>query len=734
VSDPPLHDGFEERPAPWPAGAPLVPPPGAGTVTSAGATAPAGTSGERPGRLLSRELSTLAFNRRVLAQARDPQTPLLERLRFLTICSRNLDEFFEIRVSELMQRADAGIDDVRADGMTTDEALRRISAAAHELVEEQYRVLNEELLPALADEGIDLAFREQWTEREREWADAYFHEEVLPVLTPVGLDPAHPFPLVQNKSLNFIVSLRGKDAFGRLSRVAVVQAPRVLPRLLVVPADVAESDKQHVVTLTGVIHENVAALFPGMEVTGCYPFRVTRDSDLWVDEEEVDDLMRALKGELRRRHFGRAVRLEVGSACPREMCRFLLTEFELGERDLYQVDGPVNLPRLAALNRLVARHDLEYPRFVPSIPREMVAGADPFSVIRAGNVLLHHPYQSFMPVLELLQAAARDPDVLAIKITLYRTGAASPLTDALLEASRNSKEVTTVIELRARFDEEANIDIATRLQEAGVRVAYGIVGHKAHAKMMLIVRREADGLRRYVHLGTGNYHMQTTRLYTDLGLLSCDETLGQDVHNLFQQLTGLGRVGELGKLVQSPFHLHQRLLALIDAEADAARRGRRSGIRAKMNGLSEPTVIEALYRASQAGVPIDLVVRGVCALRPGVPGLSETIHVRSIVGRFLEHSRVYHFHADGRDLVYCASADWMPRNLLRRVEAAFPIEDEDLKRRVLDECLDVPLADDTQAWALRGDGTYERVERRSGDACCSQSELMARWGSPLEED
>ena len=535
----------------------------------------------------------------------------------------------------------------------------------------------------------------------------YFKREVLPVLTPVGLDPAHPFPMVLNKSLNIIVSLSGRDAFGRSSRMAVVQAPRLLPRLIPLPEEVA-GDATSFVTLSSVIHANVGALFPGMKVEGCYAFRVTRNSDLWVDEEEVDDLMRALQGELRRRNFGQAVRLEVNAACPEDTCRFLLRQFGLTERELYKVHGPVNLHRLAVLTELVARPDLKFPPFVPAMPDGLPTGGELFAALRERDVLLHHPFESFSPVVELLEASAKDPKVLAIKMTLYRTGAASPLTDALLEAARNGKELTAVIELRARFDEEANIDIANRLQQAGVRVVYGIVGFKAHCKMLLVVRREGGKLRRYVHLGTGNYHFRTARMYTDFGLLTADSELAEDVHNVFHQLTGLGKVGELKRLVQSPFAMHMRVLELIAEATKAAARGKPARIQAKMNSLLDKQVIAALYQASQAGVQIDLVVRGVCALRPGLPGVSDNIRVRSIVGRFLEHTRVARFSIDGEDTLLCSSADWMPRNFFHRVEVAFPIDDPKLAKRVRAEGLEVYLADNTSAWELGPDGDYTR--------------------------
>ncbi len=555
----------------------------------------------------------------------------------------------------------------------------------------------------------------------------YFSNELLPVLSPLGLDPAHPFPRVLNKSLNFIVSLEGKDAFGRSSRVAVVQAPRSLPRLIHLPREYSKGPHDFVF-LSSIIHAHVGELFPGMKANGCYQFRLTRDSELFVDEEEIDDLLHALEGELSARKYGEAVRLEVADNCPPEMARFLLDEFDLGPDDLFQVNGPVNLNRLIAIHELVDQPDLKYPPFVPALPRRLRNEPDLFEVIRRDDVLLHHPYESFMPVLDLARQAAADPNVLAIKQTLYRTGADSMLVEALVSAARAGKEVTVVIELRARFDEEANINLATRLQEAGAHVVYGVVGHKTHAKMMLIVRREGRKLRRYVHLGTGNYHVATARVYTDYGLMTCDAGIGDDVHKLFLQLTGLGRASKLQKLLQAPFTLHKGMMDLIGREIENARAGKAARIMAKMNALTEPQIIEALYKASQAGVKIDLIVRGICCLRPGLPGVSENIQVRSIIGRFLEHARVFYFHNDGDPQVYCASADWMNRNFFRRVEACFPIEDEKLRDRVIRESLTYYLSDNTQAWILQHDGSYKRVKPGNQKPRSAQAMLLQELG------
>ncbi|TAH38091.1 MAG: polyphosphate kinase 1 [Planctomycetota bacterium] len=676
-----------------------------------------------PGLYGNRELSLLEFNRRVLEQAKDPATPLLERLRFLTICSANLDEFFEIRAAGVRQQAAYHVVPKGADGLAPEQVLRAISELAHKLVEEQYRTLNEVLLPSMEKEGIRLLKRRHWSTRQQRWVRRYFDEQVLPVLTPVGLDPAHPFPRVLNKSLNFIVSVEGTDAFGRGSGIAVVQVPRSLPRVIALPREAAEAPYDFVL-LSSIVHAHVEELFPGMAATGCYQFRVTRNSDLWVDEEEVDDLLRALKGELPSRLYGDAVRLEVADDCPEEMNQYLLDNFQLQPQDLYQVNGPVNVNRLAALYELTERPDLKYPRFVQGLPRRLEKSADLFATLRRGDVLLHHPFQSFTPVLDLVRQAAADPDVLAIKQTLYRTGVDSPVVDALLEAARNGKEVTAVVELRARFDEAANIDLATRLQEAGAKVVYGIVGYKAHAKALMVVRREGRRMRRYVHLGTGNYHTRTTRAYTDFSLLTCDRDIGEDVHKLFQQLTGLGRIARMKKLLYAPFTLRKALIASIDREAEAARSGKPARILARMNALTEPGIIQALYRASQAGVPVDLLVRGVCCLRPGIPGVSDNIRVRSIVGRFLEHSRVFCFHNGGQDLVLCSSADWMERNFFRRVEVCFPIEDERLRARVLNEGLHFYLSDNAQTWVMQPDGSYKRLKPGAQKRRCTQELLL----------
>ncbi|WP_018864102.1 polyphosphate kinase 1 [Thioalkalivibrio sp. ARh3] len=658
---------------------------------------------------LNRELSLLEFNRRVLELARDPGFPLLERLRYLSISSTNLDEFFEVRVGSLRQQIDLNVQTPGPDGLSAAEQLRQIAPRAHALVDDQYRTLNDELIPALAEEGIHFVRRSHWSDEQRAWVRQFFHEQLQPVLSPIGLDPAHPFPRILNKSLNFIVTLKGKDAFGRESGRAVVQAPRSLPRLVPLPREVASGDSDFVL-LSSILHAHVGELFKGMKVTGCYQFRLTRNSDLFVQEEEIDDLLNALEGELPSRNYGAAVRLEVADNCPGEVAQFLLQEFRLEADDLYQVTGLVNLNRMMAVYDLVDRPDLKFPPFIPALPRTDASGESIFASIREQDLLLHHPYQSFMPVVDLLRQAASDPRVLAIKQTLYRTGTQSPLVETLIEAAQSGKEVTVVIELRARFDEADNIELANRMQDAGVHVTYGVVGYKTHAKLALVVRRNGDRLVRYAHLGTGNYHSGTAKAYTDYGLLTADPVLTEDVHRVFQQLTGLGKVERLRELIQAPFRLHDAMCEKIEREADNAREGRPARIVARMNSLNEAGIIQALYRASQAGVKIQLIVRGICSLRPGVPEISENIEVRSVLGRFLEHSRVFYFENGGEPEVYLSSADWMPRNFFRRVEVAFPIRDPAMRDRVAEESLFNYLRDTTSAWALQADGSYRRVE------------------------
>jgi len=677
--------------------------------------------------LLNREIGQLEFNRRVLAQTADPEVPLLERLRFLCIVSSNLDEFFEIRVAGLKAQIDDGADTPGPDGIPPSVVFREVSRQAHGMVADQYELFNQGLVPLLAKEGIRFLRRGQWNAIQREWIKDYFFRELMPVLTPIGLDPAHPFPRILNKSLNFAVQLSGKDAFGRKSGIALVQAPRVLPRVIKLPPDVSGCDHGFVF-LSSVIHAHVGELFLGMQVLGCYQFRVTRNSDLYVDEEEVKNLRTALQGELSERRFGEAVRIETAHECPPEMTELLLQQYGLTELDLYQVNGPVNLVRLMQIPDQVDRSDLKYRPFTPGLPAALVKRPDIFEAMRKEDVLLHQPFQSFRPVISFVDQAAKDPDVVAIKQTVYRTGADSELMQILVDAARRGKEITVVVELLARFDEEANINWASQLEDVGAHVVYGIVGHKTHAKLAMVVRREGGRLRRYCHLGTGNYHSRTATLYTDFGLFTCDEGVCADVNDVFMQLTSLGKAGKLRHLWQSPFTLHHHLLSAIRQESEHAKAGKKAGIVAKMNALLDPEIISALYDASRAGVKVDLIVRGVCALRPGVAGLSDNIRVRSIIGRFLEHHRVYHFESTGD--VYLASADWMERNFFRRIEVAFPVLDPKLKKRVIDEGLKIYLADNMQAWEMHSDGHYERLRPARGAARSAQLELLAELGAP----
>jgi len=661
----------------------------------------------QPELYINRELSLLQFNRRVLEQARESSVPLLERLKFLCISSTNLDEFFEIRVAGLKQKIASGSVQAGPDSFAPAEVMSQISAEAHQLVDEQYYVLNEELIPALENENIRFLKRGQWNERQETWVADYFSHELSPMLSPLGLDPAHPFPRILNKSLNFIISLEGKDAFGRSSGVAIVQAPRALPRLIRLPEDCSDGPYDFVF-LSSIIHAHVGDLFSGMKVTGCYQFRVTRNSDLFVDEEEIDDLLHAVEGELLSRRYGDGVRLEAADNCSADMEDFLLNIFHLSNDDLYRDNGPVNLNRLLAIYDLVDRPDLKYPPFSPYRPKGLAIDQNIFESIQAGDILLHHPFDSFLPVIDLLKQAASDPWVLAIKQTLYRTGPDSAIVNSLVDAARAGKEVTVVIELRARFDEEANIQLANRLQEAGAHVVYGVVGYKTHAKMLLVTRRESRKLRHYVHLGTGNYHARTARLYTDYGLLSCNPALGRDASKVFQLLTSLGKVKTLSCMLHSPFTLHKKIIDKIEREADNARSGKTARVIVKCNALIEPETIMALYKASQAGVKIDCIIRGVCCLRPGVPGVSDNIQVRSVVGRFLEHTRVFYFHNNGESELYLSSADWMGRNFFQRVEIAFPIEDKKLRQRILKDGLELYLSDNCEAWVLQKDGEYRR--------------------------
>ncbi len=676
-----------------------------------------------PEHFINRELSLLEFNRRVLAQALDESIPLLERLRFLTISSTNLDEFFEVRKASHQERLTLRSSSVGFDGRSTHQLLDDITVEAAELVREQYEVLNDILFPLLAAEGIKVLKRQLWTPEQATWLSGFFGKEVEPILTPVGLDPSHPFPKILNKSLNFIVIVEGEDAFARDTRLGVVQVPRALPRLISLPPSV-RGDELAFVLLSSVIHAHVETLFPGMRVVGCHQFRVTRNSELWVDDEEVENILEAIEGELPERKYAEAVRLEVAADCPEKVVRLLRQRFELDDADVYRVNGPVNVGRLDVLHGMVDRPDLKYPPLTPRIPRALARAEDPFAAIRERDILMHHPYESFAPVIDLVRRASSDPDVLAIKQTLYRTERNSAIVAALVAAARNGKQVVAVVELRARFDEAENIDLANQRQEVGAQVVYGIVGHQPHAKMTLIGRREPDGLVRYVHLGTGNYHARTARTYTDLGFLTADPRIAEDVHQVFHRLTGLGATRPLQLLLDAPFTLRQEMRRRIRLEAENARAGQPARIIAKMNALTEVNTIRALYDASAAGVQIDLIVRGACCVRPGIPGISENIRVRSVLGRFLEHSRVFYFEDGGRGAVFASSADWMSRNLYRRVETCFPILDPELKRRAIEEDLLVYLGDQVAAWELQTDGGHART----GGDLDPQQEILRRLG------
>lgn len=680
---------------------------------------------------INRELSLLEFNRRVLHQATDDSTPILERLRFLCISCTNMDEFFEVRVAALQQRLEIGAPTHGPDSLKPQQLLNDLRQRALVLIRQQYEILNTIIFPELAKEQIFFPQRDERTAEQKHWLSKYFHNEIVPVLTPLTLDPSRPFPRILNKSLNFIVRLDGKDAFGRRRHRAIVQAPRSLPRLIRLPDKLSEPGCSTFVFLSSIIHAHVEELFPQMQVDGCYQFRVTRNSNLYVDNEEVEDLVHALEGQLAASRYGAAVRLEISHKCPDDLCDFLLDHFSMERAELFTVDGPVNLNRLAAVCEMANRPDLCYPEFTPGTPKALKSDAGIFAILRKQNVLLQHPYQSFAPVVDFIATAATDPDVMAIKQTLYRTGSDSPIVEHLVRAATAGKEVTAIIELMARFDEAANISLANQLQEAGAHVVYGLVGYKTHAKMSLVVRREQNKFRRYVHLGTGNYHPRTALHYTDYSYFSSSQKLGSDVHKIFMQLTSLTAATELDRILTAPFNLFDEMMRRIDREIEFAKDGQDARIIAKINSLTASRIIDALYRASAAGVKINLIVRGICSLRPGVPGLSENIRVCSIVGRFLEHSRVFYFLNGGKEEFFCSSADWMDRNFFRRTETCFPIRQRPLKMR-LKEDLELFLADNCQAWELLSDGTYER---RTVDGATAQSsqqhflESLATLGS-----
>ncbi|MBP7370193.1 MAG: polyphosphate kinase 1 [Arenimonas sp.] len=670
---------------------------------------------------LNRELSQLEFNFRVLAQAQDERIPLLERLKYLCISCTNLDEFFEIRAATVKTALQYKAP-LLPDNMDPQEALDQIYKLANRLVHDQYTLWNDVLRPQLSVAGVRIINPQAWNAAQKRWLHDYFKNNVLPVLSPLALDPSHPFPQILNKSLNVAVVIEGKDAFGRKGGIAIVRAPRSLPRIIQLPEKIS-GGKDDYVFLSAILTEFVGDLFIGMKVKGAYQFRVTRNSELFVDEEEVENLASALKDELHSRGYNPAVRLEIATNCPKRITQILLENFNLTESALFRINGPVNLNRVIQVYDLAKRADLKFSNFKQG--KVDIDNERPFKSISERDILLHHPYQSFEAVLDLLQYAANDPKVLAIKQTLYRTGQDSKIIEHLITAAHNGKDISVVIELRARFDEEANLSLANQLQMAGVQVIYGVVGFKTHAKMMLIVRREGKSLRRYVHLGTGNYHAGTAKVYTDIGLMTCHEGITEDVHSIFQQLSGLSKNIKLNHLLASPFTLHKSLIQKIRREATIASSGKPARIVAKMNAINEAGVIKELYAASQAGVKIELIVRGACCLRPGVVGLSENITVRTLVGRFLEHSRVYWFKNNGKSEIYCSSADWLERNLMRRVETCFPILDKEYAARVFHEELDCYLRDNVQSWQLEPNGNYTKIIPAENEAeFCAQEYLL----------
>lgn len=671
-----------------------------------------------PENFINRELSWLEFNRRVLEEAQDSAQPLIERVKFLSIFSSNLDEFFEIRVAGIKQQIESETSDIGPDGLSPTETFNQIRRRVRELVATEYEVWNTELMPELAKNGIRIQAIDQLNAKRAAWARKFFQQEVFPLLTPLAVDAAHPFPQLLNKSHNLFVRAKTKRHGEPLH--AIVQVPRVLPRLIVLPR--TNDEPWTYIYLAALIKHNIADLFPGLILDGVHAFRVTRNSDLYIDDEEAENLLRTIEQELRRSSRGDAVRLEVEADCPKEFLELLLEFFDLSEDDAYKVSSPLSMTHLLPLVTNDAFAKLKDRPFQPARDPALPADADVFEVLRKQDVLLHHPYDSFDPIVELIERAAQDPQVLAIKITLYRTSGDSPIVGALIDAAAAGKQVTAIVELRARFDEAANIQWARRLEEAGAHVIYGVVGLKTHCKMLLIVRRDTDRLRHYVQLGTGNYHQRTARIYTDFSYLTADSQLTDEVSIVFNTLTGLAGYPGLQRLMVAPFDLKERLIGLIDREIAHARAGKPAHITAKLNSLVDQEIIEKLYEASCAEVTVDLIVRGICCLRPKIPGLSENIRVISIVGRFLEHSRIYCFSNDGKPDLYLASADWMPRNFLRRIEVAFPIGDPALRDRVINEVLPNFLTDRVKARELQPDGSYRRLKPEG-----TEPRVQAQW-------
>jgi polyphosphate kinase len=673
-----------------------------------------------PQNFINRELSWLEFNRRVLEEAQDPTQPLIERVKFLTIFSSNLDEFFEIRVAGIKQQIESETSNVGPDGLSPTETFNNIRRVVSELVATQYALWNNELQPELAKHGIRIRDVTKLSAKRMAWAQRYFQEEVFPMLTPLAVDASHPFPQLLNKSHNLLV--RAKTQRGGEPLHAIVQVPRVVPRLILMPRGKGEDEPWDYIYLASLIRQHIGELFPGLILDGVHAFRVTRNSDLYIDEEEAENLLRTIEQELRRSSRGDAVRLEVETDCPKEFRELLLEFFDLGEDDVYKLDGPLSMTHLAPLVANDAFAKLKDRPFQPGRDPALPPHADIFEVLRQQDVLLHHPYDSFDPIVDFIEEAAQDPQVLAIKITLYRTSGDSAIVGALIDAANAGKQVTAIVELRARFDEAVNIQWARRLEEAGAHVIYGVVGLKTHCKALLIVRRDADRIRHYVHLGTGNYHPRTARIYTDFSLLTSEPQLTEEVAIVFNTLTGLAGYPGLKKLMVAPFDMKQRLIGLIERERDHALAGKPARIVAKLNSLVDQEIIEKLYEASCADVTIDLIVRGICCLRPKIPGLSQNIRVVSIVGRFLEHSRIYYFANDGKPEILLSSADWMPRNFLRRIELAFPIEDPALRNQLVEEVLPRFLNDRVKARELQPDGWYRRLKPEG-----TEPRAQAQW-------
>lgn len=679
---------------------------------------------DNPDYYINREFTSLAFNSRVLQLAKDRRVPLLERMRFLCICAGNLDEFFEVRVAGLKEKIALSLRKPDIDGQLAEDIFTQLSKRAHELSDEIYQIFNQQLLPELRQENIFFLSVEEWGPEIHLWAKHYFKHEISPIVSPIALDLAHPFPRLFNKSLNFIISLQGKDAFDRNIDYAVVHAPRSLPRIIPLPSELAINGGQYFVYLSSIIQTHIHKLFPGMEINGCYPFRLTRNSDFFLREEDVEDLAVAVQREIFSRHYGHVVRLEVDKNCPEHIINFLLNKHHLHHEDAYYCDGPVNLHRYYnAINR-IDRSDLNYPPLKVQYPEFIRQKKDIFSVLDEKDIFLHHPYQSFEVLIDFVRQAALDPNVLAIKQTLYRVHAESLMVKALVEAARSGKEVTAVVELRARFDEESNLKLANRLHDGGVLVLYGVMGYKTHAKMTLVVKRMHGKLKRYVHLGTGNYHEKTAKRYTDFGLLTCNPSITADTQIIFQQLTGLGKTVKLKALCHAPFTLQQHLLDHIAECILAAKKRKKAVIHIKVNGLTDKVIIKALYEASIAGVKINLFVRSLCCLKPQVPGVSDNINVISILGRFLEHHRVYYFQVADKEYYYCSSADLMERNLYNRIEVLFPILDEACQLRIKQEIFENYLNDDSNAWVMQQDGSYKQLTTGSHDA---QNTLLLKY-------